>query len=576
MSASPSQVSTPEQIANVVHQMTESSWDPIGMAAPLWHAQAAWWFHPLEASHWAWRAGEASGEWWRFFWHRLVGDYSAPPPFPPVADDTRWDHPAWQNNPFWSAWQQAYLGATRLVQDALLATPGLAEGERHRAAFWHRVFANALAPTNFFWGNPEAQRRALASGGESLWQGVKHFLADVAAGEVRMTRAEDFRVGENLATTPGQVVARSVLAEVIRYHPTTETTYRRPLVIVPPWINKFYILDLTPEKSLVRYLRDAGFDLFIVSWRNPDASMAGTTFEDYLRDGIDFAVETARHLSGADQVQAVGYCLGGTALAAYAATRGAVPGGAGETSPLASATFFTTLVDFSAPGDIEVFIDPGAVRYLCHKMALTGYLDGHEMAAAFRLLRSNLLIWHYVVHGWLYGEPLVPFDVLYWNMDTTRMPAAMHCWYLRELYLHNRLIQPGALTLLGVPVDLRRIEIPIYAVGAEDDHIAPWRQTWQLLKHVRGPKRYVLSSSGHILGIVNPPKNPPKRSYRVGDFTGLVPKADQWYAATSEEPNSWWPDWVDWLSERAGERQPADDPNRWPNLGAAPGQYVLG
>ncbi|MEJ5269609.1 MAG: PHA/PHB synthase family protein [Hydrogenophilus thermoluteolus] len=563
--------STPERMAEVLHHMAEESWDPIGVSAPLLHALFSWGAHPLEANALWWRAAEDSARWQQFVWQRVLGEADAPPPFPPVADDTRWDHPAWQTHPFWAGWQQAYLGATRLMQDALYATPGLSEKERRRAAFWHRTFANALAPTNFFWSNPEAQRRALATSGASLWQGMKNFWADVAAGQVRMSRTDDFRVGDNLATTPGQVVARNALAEVIRYHPATPNQYARPLVIVPPWINKFYILDLTPQKSLVRFLRDAGFDLFIISWRNPTAEMAATTFEEYLRLGIDCAVETARTLSGSDKVQAVGYCLGGTALASYAAAKGAEQG---SETPLASATFFTTLVDFSAPGDIEVFVDPGTVRYLCHKMRLTGYLDGAEMAAAFRLLRANSLIWHYVVHGWLYGEEPSPFDVLYWNMDTTRMPAAMHCWYLRELYLKNRLVRPGALQLMGQPIDLRAITVPVYAVGAEDDHIAPWRQTYQLLKHVRGPKRYVLSSSGHILGIVNPPKDPPKRHYRVSDFAMLVPKAEEWFAATDPQPNSWWSDWVLWLQREAGERKTAADPETWPNLGAAPGRYV--
>ncbi|GAB6049898.1 class I poly(R)-hydroxyalkanoic acid synthase [Hydrogenophilus islandicus] len=564
--------STSERMAEVLHQMAEESWDPIGVAAPLVHAAYAWATHPVELSHLWGEALETTGRWQQFVWRRVAGDAAAQPPFPPVADDSRWDHPAWQDHPLWAGLQQAYFGATRFIQDAIYAAPGVAERERRRAAFWHRVFANAWAPTNFLWTNPEAQRRLLASGGESLWQGVKNFWADMAAGQVRMSRTDDFRVGENLATTPGQVVAKSALAEVIRYRPSTPTQYARPLVIVPPWINKFYILDLTPEKSLVQFLRDAGFDVFLISWRNPTPEMAATTFDDYLRDGIDLAVETARSLSGADRVQAVGYCLGGTALASYAAVKGAE---LGEKTPLASATFFTTLVDFAAPGDIEVFIDPGTVRYLCHKMALTGYLDGGEMAAAFRLLRSNSLIWHYVVHGWLYGEEPPPFDVLYWNMDTTRMPAAMHCWYLRELYLNNRLVKPGTLVLLGQPVDLRAITVPIYAVGAEDDHIAPWRQTYRLLKQVRGPKRYVLSSSGHILGIVNPPRNPPKRHYRASDFAEIIPKADEWFAATEPQPNSWWNDWLAWLQRGAGERVAASDPQTWPNLGAAPGAYVL-
>ncbi len=564
--------STVEEMSRIVADALRGSGDPLGVQAPLWRALAMWAAHPVEAAQLGLRVWDAALRWQQFVGERLLG-LPAEPPFPPVADDDRWDHPAWQQNPFFAAWQQAYLGATRLVQDALYATPGLEEKERRQAAFWHRTWANALAPTNFFWTNPEAVRRATASEGQSVWAGFKRFLGDVAAGQVRMTRVEDFRVGENLATTPGQVVARNALAEVIRYHPTQAKVHRRPVVIVPPWINKFYILDLTPEKSLVRYLLDAGFDVFILSWRNPGPEFAETTFDDYLRKGIDHAVQTALASTGSDRVHAAGYCLGGTALACYAAAM-AARHGEGQ-GPLASATFFTTLVDFSAPGDIEVFVTPASVNYLCHRMRLSGGLEGSEMATAFRLLRPNSLIWHYVVHGWLYGEEPPPFDVLYWNMDTTRMPAAMHGWYLRELYLHNRLVQPQALTLLDVPIDLRRISVPVYAVGCEDDHIAPWGQTFQLLKHVRGPRRYVLSNSGHILGIVNPPRNPSKRHYRVGDFAGIIPKAQEWQEQTTPLPNSWWPDWTAWLAREGGGLTDASDPSHWPNLGAAPGRYVF-
>ncbi len=361
-----------------------------------------------------------------------------------------------------------------------------------------------MAPTNYLLTNPVAMRKAIETRGDSLVRGFRNFLDDLQAGNVRMTDPEDFKVGENLATTPGAVVFRNRLLEVIHYAPTQPRVHAEPVVIVTPWINKFYVLDLVPKKSMIRFLLDQGLDVFITSWKNPDASMRDVGFDDYLLDGVDTTiVRVAREFAGVERVHAVGYCIGGTALAMYMAwaNRRTMP-----RTPCQSPTgpCSMTLVDFHKPGDIEVFIDESSIDYLCDRMARKGYLDGGEMAASFRLLRSNSLIWHYVVQGWLYGDSPPPFDVLYWNMDTTRMPYAMHAWYLRELYLHNRLIQTNALQVAGETLDLSVIRQPLYAVSAEDDHIAPWRQTFAVNNHVVGNKRFVLSSSGHILGIVNP------------------------------------------------------------------------
>jgi polyhydroxyalkanoate synthase len=424
------------------------------------------------------------------------------------------------------------------------------------------------------WTNPVALRKMAETNGESLIRGMHNFLADLRAGNIRMTDADAFRVGGNLATTPGKVVFRNRLLEVIRYTPSQAKVHARPIVIVTPWINKFYILDLNPRKSLVKFLVDQGFDVFITSWKNPGEDMRDVAFDDYLTEGIGKIVEVARVISGSPQVHAVGYCIGGAALAIYLAWANRHT--AALDVPIATATLLTTLVDYHKPGDIEVFLDEGSYRWLSRSMQAKGFLDGKEMAAAFRLLRSNSLIWHYVVHGYLYGETPPPFDVLFWNMDTTRMPAKMHSWYLRELYLENNLVRKDSLTIAGESIDLERIVQPIYAVAAEDDHIAPWRQTFLVNNHVCGPKRYVLSTSGHILGIVNPPVTPAKREYWAGSAE-RHDTADSWHDRAQHHVGSWWEDWMDWLKPQSGKRVSvaARDSAAYPSLADAPGSYVL-
>ena len=556
-----------------VHDAVESTIDPMGVAAPIVHAQLAWISHPQEFSE---RMLRLSGDLWRLQMHTMWRALGKPhaDPIRPNPDDTRFADPVWTESATWDNAKEWYLAFTHHIQDMLYDTPGLSSKERRRAAFWWRKWLNAIAPTNFFWTNPVAMRKAIESNGQTLADGLSNMLADLAAGDVQMTRPDDFKVGENLATTPGAVVFRNELLEVIHYAPTQARVHAEPVVIVTPWINKFYVLDLVPKKSMIRYLLDQGLDVFITSWKNPDAAMRDTGFDDYLLKGVAAIIDAARGFSGAEKVHAVGYCIGGTALTMYMAW--ANRRYSAQDVPVADYTLFTTLVDFHKPGDIEVFIDESSIDHLAGKMAGKGYLDGKEMAASFRLLRSNSLIWHYVVHGWLYGEKPPPFDVLYWNMDCTRMPYAMHAWYLRELYLENKLIRADALTVAGEALDLARISQPLYSVAAQDDHIAPWEQAYRINNLVTGPKRFVLSSSGHILGIINPPVTPPKRRYWVGE-AHRSSKADVWRAAAEEHAGSWWEDWMAWLKPRCGELRAAPPVSRrgYARLADAPGTYVL-
>ena len=548
--------------------------DPFGMLAPIQHAHLVWLLHPLELFE---RIGRNAVDLMALQLHtaaRLAG-LPGPDLVVPQADDTRFADPVWMQETHWSLLKQWYLFYTRHVQDALFATPWLSPRERRRAAFWWRKWLNAAAPTNFLWSNPVAMRKAVESNGESLRRGFEIFLEDLRAGTVRMTPPEDFRVGDNLATTPGAVVFRNRLLELIHYAPLAPQVHRSPIVIVTPWINKYYVLDLTPKKSMVRYLLEQGFDVYITSWKNPTPEMAETSFDDYLTQGVDEAVRVARALSGADKVHAVGYCIGGTLLAVYLAWLNRKHARR-EDVPVSSWTLLASLTDFQSPGDIEVFIDEAGVRWLTDLMRRRGYLDGREMATTFRLLRSNSLIWHYVVHGWLYGEKPPSWDVLYWNMDATRMPYRMHEYYLREMYLKNNLVRRDALTVAGEPIDLVRIHQPLYDVSAEDDHIAPWRQTFKINGYVTSPKRFVLASSGHILGIVNPPVTPAKRSYRIGP-AHRGQSADNWHAQAEQRAGSWWEDWSAWLAGQCGPlgAPPALANGDFPRLAEAPGTYVL-
>jgi polyhydroxyalkanoate synthase len=563
-----------ERNMHALHDGVEGTIDPLGMSAPIVHAQLAWLAHPQELAQ---RCISLSDDLWKLQLHTLhrMAGLKSDDPISPHPDDLRFSDPVWTDSASWDLVKEWYLAFTHNMQDMLYDTPGLNGKDRRRAAFWWRKWLNAVAPTNFLPTNPVAIRKMMDTRGESIYKGFQNFLADLRAGMVRMTNPDDFHVGENLATTPGAVIFRNRLLEVIHYAPTQPKVHAEPVVIITPWINKFYVLDLVPKKSMICFLLDQGLDVFITSWKNPDASMHDCSFDDYLTEGVQTIIDVARKFTGADKVHAAGYCIGGTALSIYMAW--ANKHYDKDAVPVADWTLFTTLVDFRKPGDIEIFIDETSIRFMTEGMDKKGYLDGAQMASAFRLLRSNSLIWTYVVHGWLYGETPAPFDVLYWNMDTTRMPYAMHSWYLRELYLHNRLIHSDALKVAGEPISLGRIVQPLYAVSAVDDHIAPWAQTYRINNFVIGPKRFVLSSSGHILGIINPVVTPPKRNFWVNDVQHRSETAEYWKTNAIAREGSWWTDWMEWLKPRAGklvEARPAAN-KEFPQLAPAPGTYVV-
>ena len=491
----------------------------------------------------------------------------------PKADDERFSDPVWSDDPVFSLLKQYYLLYTHWLEDTLFETPDMPAAERRHAAFWARQWLDAIAPNNYLFTNPVALRKAWETGGESLTKGLKLWFDDLRSGDVQMVDRSAFQVGHNLATTPGAVVYRNDLMELIQYAPATPEVHTVPVVIIPPWINKYYILDLNEKKSLLHWLVAQGYTVFVVSWRNPTTAHAEITFDDYLMQGMHEAIDAARKICDVPQVHAVGYCIGGTALAALMAWYNREYPDAQDV-PVAHWTLFAALTDFSRPGVIEAFLNEETINSLEAMMAQQGYLDGRDMARSFRMLRPNSLIWHYVVHNYLYGETPPAFDVLYWNTDVTRMPRKMHAYYLREFYLHNKLVQKDGLTLAGHPIDLGRIRQPLYAVGCDEDHIAPWKATFKIAGHIEAPVQYTLSSSGHILGIINPPVTPPKRSYWSGPVDAKNP--DDWKRELPEVRGSWWEHWSKYLAAHCGPRVPARAPGdaAHPVLGAAPGLYV--
>ena len=398
------------------------------------------------------------------------------------------------------------------------------------------------------------------------------WLKDMEQNAVRMVDQNAFQVGKDLAATPGDVVFRNEMLELIQYAPKTKKVHAVPIFIISPWINKYYILDLAPGKSLVEYLVSKGFTVFITSWKNPGRELRDANFDDYMFKGALTAIEVIQEITGSKKIHAGGYCIGGTLLSMLLAWLNRGRGA----NPISSWTLFTTLVDFKHPGDIEVFIDEASIEWLETKMSATGYLDGDDMGMSFRMLRPNSLIWRYVVNSYMYGQEPPPLDVLFWNTDVTRLPAQMHSYYLREMYLENNLVKPDKLKFRRRGLDLGRIKQPLYVVGTEQDHIAPWKETFKIAGLVKGPVRYTLATSGHILGIINPPNPKSKRRYWCGDATAQK-DADKWQAETTKGPGSWWDDWSAWLAGKCGAKVDARQPGskKYPALVPAPGTYVL-
>ena len=473
---------------------------------------------------------------------RMAGEEVAPVA-QPEPRDKRFADPEWTSNQFYDFLKQAYLltvqWADHLVRDA----KGLDPHTQHKAEFYLRQIANAVSPSNFVLTNPELLRETLGSNADNLVRGMHMLAEDIEAGHgelrIRQSDAKMFEVGRNLALTPGKVIFENELLQLIQYAPATETVLRRPLLIVPPWINKFYILDLTPEKSFIKWCVDQGLTVFVISWVNPDAHLAKKTFEDYALEGVLAALGVIEQATGESKVHAIGYCMGGTLLAstlAYMANKG--------DDRIVSATFFAAQVDFTHAGDLKVFVDEEQIAAREREMGERGYLEGSKMARAFNLLRSNDLIWPYVINNYLKGREPAPFDLLFWNSDATRMPSANHSFYLRSCYLENKLTK-GEMVIGGERLDLHKVTIPIYNLAAREDHIAPAKSVMLGSHFFGGPVRFVVAGSGHIAGVVNPPG---KVKYQY--WTGPQPAetdVDTWLAHAQEHPGSWWPNWMDWL-----------------------------
>ncbi|HET7604755.1 MAG TPA: class I poly(R)-hydroxyalkanoic acid synthase [Sphingomicrobium sp.] len=506
-------------------------------------------------------------------WGKMLGGVTtAPSPEEKERKDRRFAAPEWRENPIFDTIRQTYLR----VSDQLLGTADQIEGidaeTREKLRFATRSFVDAMSPSNFALTNPQVLKRTLETRGENLLKGLANMLKDIAAGQLTQTKPGVFEVGRNLATTPGKVVRQTPLYQLIQYTPTTDEVLKTPVVIFPPWINRFYILDLSPEKSFVKWCVDNGVTLFMVSWKSADESIADATLDDYVLKGQIDAIDTVRDLLGVEGVHTIGYCVAGTTLAAtlaYLQTKG-------EADKVKSATFLTAQVDFAEAGDLKLFTGPETMGLLDQLTAEKGYLDGRYMAATFNLLRGRDLIWSYVVNNYLLGDEPAPFDLLYWNSDTTNLPAGWHRAYLEDLYKGNKLAEKGGITVAGTPVDIDEVTTPTYVQAGREDHIAPPQSVWKIMTHFAGPKRFVLAGSGHIAGVVNPPAAQ-KYQYWVNDRPcGTL---ESFVEGATEHKGSWWPDWLAWLNQQDGETVKADGA-RVPGKGKlkaledAPGTYV--
>jgi len=500
---------------------------------------------------------------------RLLGQDAAPVAEPEPGDN-RFKDPEWTVNPYFDFWKQAYLVTSRWAEDMLSKTEGLDERTRQKAEFYLRQVSSALSPSNFPLTNPEVLRETLASNAKNLVQGMSLLAEDMShSGDllrISQTDATAFEVGRNLATTPGKVIYQNEILQLIQYAPSTDKVRERPLLIVPPWINKYYILDLTPAKSLINFLVDQGFTVFMISWVNPDERLSHKSFEAYMQEGILTAADTVRRETGIETCNVVGYCVGGTLLAttlAYLAARGE--------EPFDSASFLATQIDFTHAGDLLLFTDNEQLAALNELMAERGYLDGSRMANVFNMLRPRDLIWPYIVNNYLLGKKPFPFDLLYWNQDSTRMTPANHNFYLNEFYGANRLAK-GEMTLAGTRLDMKKVKIPVYELATKEDHIAPAKSVFTGAMQFGGPVEFVLSGSGHIAGVVNPPD---KVKYQYWTNAKHAKSLEQWTKSAAEHPGSWWPHWAEWLAEHSGEWTVPREPGE--KLGViedAPGSYV--
>ncbi len=510
---------------------------------------------------------------WQATAQRMMGQTVAPVA-EPARGDKRFNDPAWKDEVVFDYLKQSYLLTARWLQGTIKEVDGVDEKTAKKVDFYTRQFIDAVSPSNFAMTNPQVVKATVESKGENLLKGLQNLLGDLERGKgrlvIRQTDMDAFKVGGNVATSPGKVVYQNDIIQLIQYAPSTDEVHEMPLMIVPPWINKFYILDLKPENSFIKWATEQGYTVFVVSWVNPDERLSKMVFEDYMKNGPLAALDAIEKATGQRKVSAIGYCIGGTLMAAtlaYMAAR--------NDDRIAACTFFTAQVDFSEPGELGVFIDEDQLASVEEMMGKKGYLEGSEMATTFNMLRANDLIWSFVVNNYLMGKDPFPFDLLFWNADATRMPAAMHSYYLRNMYQKNLLSTPGGIVLDNVPIDLRKITIPVYIQAGKEDHIAPSRSVYKATQIFSGPARFMLAGSGHIAGVVNPPRNK-KYQHWLNETGKNPPTLAEWQAGATEFPGSWWNDWDKWLSALSGPKVPARVPGAGglPAIEDAPGSYV--
>ena len=486
--------------------------------------------------------------------------------------DRRFKHEAWDNNPFFDFIKQSYLLTANTIESVIAEADDLDEKSAHKLQFYSKQFVDAMSPSNFALSNPEVLEAILESKGENLVKGMKNFCEDFdpQTGElkIKMSDRSKFELGKNVATTPGKVVFQNDLLQLIQYLPMTKEVHKRPLLIMPPWINKYYILDLQEKNSLIKWLVEQGHSVFVVSWVNPDEKLGDKDFEDYVFEGALAALDAIEEATGEKQINVIGYCIGGTLLGATLAYLTAK-----KDKRIASATFFVSLLDFSEQGDLGVYIDEKQLRGLEEEMNKRGYHDGAAMSKSFNMLRANDLIWSFYVNNYLLGKDPFPFDLLFWNSDSTRMPAKMHSTYLRTMYLENKFKEPGGMRIGDVDIDLSSIKTPAYFISAQEDHIAPWESTYLGAQLLSGPVRFVLGRSGHIAGIVNPPE---AKKYGYYTAAKIDVDAKAWLESAKLKQGSWWPDWNRWAKKHAGEKVTARIPGegKLPVIEDAPGSYV--
>lgn len=518
----------------------------------------------------------ASADFWADtmkLWQRFLDPEAAgpPPETPEQARDRRFKDAQWRDNPLFDFLRQSYF----LIADHMLkgveALDGIEPKQKEQLRFATQGFIDAISPSNYPATNPVVVERIIETRGENLLKGLSNMMADLTRGQMTQADSSGFELGKTIAATPGKVVHRTDLYELIQYSPTTKQVFEVPLIIFPPWINRFYILDLTPEKSFIKWAVDQGLTVFVVSWKSADATMKDVVWDDYVERGQIDAIDTVRSLLKVDGVHTIGYCVAGTTLAATLAVLAA----RGQADKVKSATFFTAQVDFSEAGDLSLFVTDEQLEFI-RSISAEGFLDGRYMAATFNLLRGRELIWNYVTNNYLLGNDYPPFDLLHWNADVTNLPARWHLSYLTDLYRDNRLVVPGALSIGGTPIDLSRIETPAYIQAGKEDHIAPAASVWKLTGQMKGPVRFVLAGSGHIAGVVNPPA---AQKYQYWTSDTSADSLEAFVAGARETRGSWWPDWMQWIGEQAparvnatGARNPAA--GKGTTLDDAPGQYV--